>query len=221
MDDTYFQHVRTEIAPLLPADATHILDVGAGAGRTSAWLRSRYPRCRLVALEGDPAMRTELAQNVDEAYIADLNGVIPDVGAPDLILLLDVLEHLLRPQQVLNHLTSVMAEGATVIVSCPNVAHASVSLPLLLKGQFEYQDSGILDRTHLRFFVRKSAIALMNEAGLIVRRGVRTGLGGPRARLLDKLTAGMLRDHLTKQYILCGTREAPGVVQGEVDWLTS
>jgi hypothetical protein len=113
-----------------------------------------------------------------------------------------------------------MAQGATVIVSCPNVAHASVSLPLLLKGQFEYQDSGILDRTHLRFFVRKSAIDLMNAAGLIVRRGIRTGLGGPRARLLDRVTGGMLRDRLTKQYIMSGTREAPGVVQGEVEWLS-
>jgi SAM-dependent methyltransferase len=213
--------VRTDIAPLLPAHATHILDVGAGAGRTSGWLRPRYPGCRLVALEGDPAMRAQLAQNVDEAHIVDLNGPIPDVGAPDLILLLDVLEHLMRPQDVLNHLTGVMAEGATVIVSCPNVAHASVSLPLLLKAQFDYQDSGILDRTHLRFFVRKSAIALMSQAGLIVRRGIRTGLGGPRARLLDKLTGGMLRDHLTKQYILSGTRKAPGTVQGEVEWLTN
>jgi SAM-dependent methyltransferase len=220
MDETYFQHVRTDIAPLLPARATHILDVGAGAGRTSAWLRSRYPGCRSVALEGDPAMRGELAQNVDEAHIVDLNDAIPDVGAPDLILLLDVLEHLVRPQDVLNHLAGVMAQGATVIVSCPNVAHASVSLPLLLKGQFEYQDSGILDRTHLRFFVRKSAIDLMNAAGLIVRRGIRTGLGGPRARLLDRVTGGMLRDRLTKQYIMSGTREAPGVVQGEVEWLS-
>jgi SAM-dependent methyltransferase len=219
MDETYFQHVRTDIAPLLPAHATHILDVGAG--RTSGWLRPRYPGCRLVALEGDPAMRAQLAQNVDEAHIVDLNGPIPDVGAPDLILLLDVLEHLMRPQDVLNHLTGVMAEGATVIVSCPNVAHASVSLPLLLKAQFDYQDSGILDRTHLRFFVRKSAIALMSQAGLIVRHGIRTGLGGPRARLLDKLTGGMLRDHLTKQYILSGTRKAPGTVQGEVEWLTN
>jgi len=221
MDQTYFQHVRSEIAPLLPAGAAHILDVGAGAGRTSAWLRSRYPGCHSVALEGDPAMLEELKQNVDVAHIVDLNGAIPDVGAPDLILLLDVLEHLMRPQDLLSHLTSVMAEGATVIFSCPNVAHASVSVPLLLRGKFDYQDAGILDRTHLRFFVRESAIALMNQAGLIVQHGIRTGLRGPRTRLLDTLTRRTLRDHLTKQYILAGTRAAPGIEQGKVHWLVN
>jgi 2-polyprenyl-3-methyl-5-hydroxy-6-metoxy-1,4-benzoquinol methylase len=220
MDKTYFHHVRTDIAPLLPARATRILDVGAGAGRTSAWLRTVYPGCRTVALEGDPANLGELKENTDDPHIVDLNGVIPDVGAPDLILLLDVLEHLMRPEDVLNQLTKIMAADGTVIVSCPNVAHASVSVPLLLRAQFEYQDSGILDRTHLRFFVRKSAVALLNQAGLVVQRGIRTGLGGPRTRWLDRLTAGALRDRLTKQYIMAGRRAATGVVQGKVDWLT-
>jgi 2-polyprenyl-3-methyl-5-hydroxy-6-metoxy-1,4-benzoquinol methylase len=221
MDETYFHHVRTDIAPLLPVHATRILDVGAGAGRTSAWLRTLYPGCRTVALEGDPAMLGELRENTDEPHIVDLNSGIPDIGAPDLILLLDVLEHLVRPEAVLNQLTKVMAVGGTVIVSCPNVAHASVSVPLLLRARFEYQDSGILDRTHLRFFVRSSAIALMNQAGLMVHRGIRTGLGGPRARLLDRVTAGALRDHLTKQYIMAGRRAEVGETQGKVDWLAA
>jgi 2-polyprenyl-3-methyl-5-hydroxy-6-metoxy-1,4-benzoquinol methylase len=217
MDQSYFQHVRQEIAPLLPASATRILDVGAGAGKTTAWVRSRYQGSRAMALEGNPAMLDELRENADEAHIVDLDGAIPDVGSPDLILCLDILEHLVRPQDLLRRLVGAMAEGGTVIVSCPNVAHASVSVPLLLRGKFEYRDSGILDRTHLRFFVRESVIALMNQAGLVVRRGIRTGMDGPRSRLLDRLTAGTMRDHLTKQYIVAGQRAA-GAAQGAVEW---
>ncbi len=218
MDQTYFQHVRHEIEPLLPASATRILDVGAGAGRTTAWVRGRYNGSRAIALEGNPAVLDDLKANADEAYIVDLDGDIPDVGAPDLILCLDILEHLVRPEQLLQRLTDALAEGGTVIVSCPNVAHASVSVPLLLRGQFEYRDSGILDRTHLRFFVRTSALALMNQAGLVVQRGIRTGFDGPRSRLLDRLTGGTMRDHLTKQYIMVGQRAAPGTSQGPVAW---
>jgi trans-aconitate methyltransferase len=222
MDEVYFRHVRRDIDPLLPASAHRILDVGAGTGATSAWLKSRYPGCTTIALEGNAAIRDELARNVDEAVILDLNGQIPDVGVPDLVLCLDVLEHLLQPVEVLKRVTSTMPDGGTVIVSVPNIAHASVSLPLLLRARFEYQDAGILDRTHVRFFDRVSVVALMNHAGLVVRRGVRLGFDGPRARLIDAVTGHALRDHLTKQYVVAGTRnlETPAQ-QGPVEWLTA
>jgi 2-polyprenyl-3-methyl-5-hydroxy-6-metoxy-1,4-benzoquinol methylase len=221
MDAAYFQHTRYDIEPLLPAVATHILDIGAGAGLTSAWLKSRFPASRTVAIEGNPAMLTELSGNVDEAFIVDLNGPIPDMGSPDLILCLDVLEHLIQPEHVLAHLTASLAAGGTVIVSLPNIAHLSVSLPLLLGGKFEYRDAGILDRTHLRFFVRDSVIALMNRAGLTVKRGIRGGMRGPLTRVADAITAGMLRDRLTKQYIVAG-KSAPGSVeQGAIEWIVA
>jgi 2-polyprenyl-3-methyl-5-hydroxy-6-metoxy-1,4-benzoquinol methylase len=218
MDEEYFRHVRRDIDRLLPTSAQRILDVGSGVGATSVWLKSRYPGCTTVALEGNAAIREELARNVDEAVILDLNGQIPDVGAPDLVLCLDVLEHLMQPLDVLKRVTSNMPDGGTVIVSVPNIGHASVSLPLLLRARFEYQDAGIRDRTHLRFFDRESAVRLMNQAGFVVRRGVRLGFDGPRARLVDAVTAHALRDHLTKQYVVAGTREVP-VKQGPVEWL--
>jgi len=220
MDDVYFRHVRRDIERLLPPSARRILDVGAGAGATSAWLRSRYPGCTIVALEGNCAIRDELARNVDEAVILDLNGEIPDIGAPDLVLCLDVLEHLMDPLEVLKRVTTSMPDDGTVIVSLPNVTHVSVSLPLLFRARFDYTDCGILDRTHLRFFDRSSVVALMNQAGFIVRRGIRLGFDGPRARVVDAVTGHVLRDHLTKQYVVAGTRAAVDR-QGPVEWLTA
>ena len=217
MDEIYYRHVRREIDWLLPRSARRILDVGAGVGATSAWLKSRYPGSYTIALEGNASIRDELCRNVDEALIVDLNGPIPEIGSLDLVLCLDVLEHLTQPLDVLRRVTSMLADGGTVIISLPNVAHASVSLPLLLRGRFEYRDAGILDRTHLRFFDRVSAVALMNQAGFIVHRGVRNGFDGPRTRLIDKVTGGALRDHLTKQYILAGTRKEGGR-QKAIEW---
>lgn len=219
--EKYFEHVREDITPLLPESATSILDVGAGIGATSAWLRSRYPGSRVTAFEGNASLSGELSRNVDKAHIVDLNGQLPDVDPPDLILFLDVLEHLMRPDEVLRRLTETMPETGTVIVSVPNVAHLSVSAPLFFGAQFKYQDAGILDRTHLRFFVKESAVSLINSAGLIVERGVRSGIQGPRARSVDRLTMGLVRDHLTKQYIMAGRRAPYGAIQGKITWLVA
>jgi SAM-dependent methyltransferase len=213
----YFHRVRREIAPLLPKQARCVVDVGCGVGATSAWLKSRYPDAHMIGLEGNLAVREELACNVDEFHIVDLNGALPEVGHPDLILFLDVLEHLLEPHKVLADLANRLAPGGTVIVSLPNIAHLSVSLPLFIRGRFDYADAGILDRTHLRFFVRRSALALLNGAGLRVEKAVRSGFQGPRARWLNFVTFGLLQDHLTKQYILSGAkRNSTG--QGEIEW---
>ncbi|HUZ62590.1 MAG TPA: methyltransferase domain-containing protein, partial [Acetobacteraceae bacterium] len=171
-----------------------------------------------VALEGNPALAADLHANCDAVHIVDLNDTLPDVGMPDLVLLLDVLEHLADPLKLLSAITSIMAPHATVIVSVPNIAHLSVSIPLLLRGEFTYRDAGILDRTHLRFFVRDSAIGLLNAAGLQVETGLLTGLDGPRTSLVDRLTFGGLRDRLAKQYILAGRSGGRGG-QGAVRWI--
>ena len=217
MNTDYYQHVRREIGPLLPQTASRILDVGCGAGATARWLKERYPSAHVIGWEGNAAMSDQLARNVDEARIVDLNGALPDPGGVDVLLLLDVLEHLEQPQAVLAHLVAGMAPAGTAIVSLPNVAHLSVSLPLLL-GRFSYQDAGILDRTHRHFFVRRSVVALLDAAGLRVERGIRNGLDGPRTRFLFAMTGGLLRDQLTKQYVVSARPKVPGDSQGRIAW---
>jgi 2-polyprenyl-3-methyl-5-hydroxy-6-metoxy-1,4-benzoquinol methylase len=216
--DRYYGLVRREIAALLPLTATRIVDVGCGVGATAAWLKARYPGSYTIGLEGNPALRDTLTQNVDEAHILDLNGPIPDIGTVDLVLCLDVLEHLVDPAAVLTRLVRHLRPGGTAIVSVPNVAHFSVSVPLLLRGEFTYQESGILDRTHMRFFVRRSAIELMYAAGLNVRAGLYSGVGNPKSRLLNLVTFGRCRDRLARQYILAGQPRAEGASQDPITW---
>jgi 2-polyprenyl-3-methyl-5-hydroxy-6-metoxy-1,4-benzoquinol methylase len=206
----YFHFVRGEIAPLLPASASYIVDVGCGAGGTLAWLKKLYPQAHTVGLEGNASLAEELAVNSDEFHIVDLNGDLPKIGSPDLLLFLDVLEHLPNPEKLLMRLTAQLAPGGTVIVSLPNIAHLSVSIPLLVWGRFNYADAGILDRTHLRFFVRESAVALMNGAGLKVDKIIESGLGGRKTRVLNWLTFGLLRQRLVAQYILSGSANNSG-----------
>jgi SAM-dependent methyltransferase len=206
VSNKYWSHVRSEIASLLPADASRIADFGCGDGATSAWLKTIYPSAYTIGIEGNGALRSALSRNVDEVHIVDLNGPLPDIGAPDLILLLDILEHLVQPENLLAHIVRTMTENATVVISLPNVAHLTISAKLFLLGRFDYADAGILDRTHLRFYYLDSALALIKNAGLEVGRIVMSGLEGPKSKLADRITAGLIRNRLAKQYLFAARR---------------
>jgi 2-polyprenyl-3-methyl-5-hydroxy-6-metoxy-1,4-benzoquinol methylase len=217
----YYHFVRREIQPLLPKSATRILEVGAGAGGTLKWLKALYPKAETTAVELNADLRDELKQNVDVAVIGQIDETFAELKTYDLILLLDVLEHLPDSNGTLQRLSSLLENGGHVIVSVPNIAHLSVSVPLLLKRRFNYQDAGILDRTHLRFFVEDTAVKLLNDANLLVTAGLISGVEGPKAKLVDLLSFGLLRHHLAKQYIMLGHLGGRKIVQKRIRWTIS
>ncbi|WP_439534956.1 class I SAM-dependent methyltransferase [Polymorphobacter sp.] len=212
----YFEHSRREIAPLLPEAPGRVLEVGCSSGATLAWLKDRWPGTETVGVDGYEPIRDVLDRNADTAIIQNLEAPLPDLGRFDLILALDILEHLTDPAAVLTSLVSRLNPGGRVIVSVPNVGHVSILSDLLLRRRFEYQDAGILDRTHLRFFTEDSAVALMNAAGLVVGKGVVNGLSGGRTKLANALTFGLFSHYFAKQYIMMG--QVSGSPQGRVDW---
>jgi 2-polyprenyl-3-methyl-5-hydroxy-6-metoxy-1,4-benzoquinol methylase len=217
----YYHFVRSEIEPLLPKDAARILDVGAGAGATLRWVKTFFPKAETTGVELNPEMLGELQENADVALIGDIDACLPKLKTYNLILLLDVLEHLKDSTGTLQKLSRLLEPEGRVIVSVPNLAHFSVSLPLLLKRRFDYQDAGILDRTHLRFFVEDTAIKLLNDANLIVRKGLILGLQGPKTRLLDGLSFGVLRHHLAKQYVMLGQLSDGEIAQQDLRWIVA
>jgi SAM-dependent methyltransferase len=166
--DSYFDGARVEIEPLLPERLDRVLEIGCGAGATMQWLRSRRTVQYTVGVE----LVSEAASKASAFFDTILTGNIETMNLPegkfDLIVALDVLEHLVDPWSVVRRLHGVLNSGGAVIVSIPNVCHYSVALPLILRGRWDYTSEGLLDRTHLRFFNRQSAIDLMTSAGLVV-----------------------------------------------------
>jgi 2-polyprenyl-3-methyl-5-hydroxy-6-metoxy-1,4-benzoquinol methylase len=136
----------------------------------------------------------------------------------DLILLLDVLEHIIDPTNALRNIAQRLNAGGHVIVSVPNIAHLGVSIPLLFQRRFVYRDAGILDRTHVKFFVEETAIKLLNDANLIVTMGLISGLQGAKSKLLNQLSFGFLKHYLSKQYIMRGEHCHSALVQRPVCW---
>lgn len=127
-----------------------VLDIGAGGGGIGRAARDQSPQ-ELVAIEIDPAAQAPLRETYDEVHasIAPLKG-----RQYDLVIMLDVLEHMSDPFGFLQELRPLLAPGARLLISVPNVAHWSVRFSLLF-GRFEYGSRGILDRTHLYFFSRR------------------------------------------------------------------
>jgi len=116
------------------------------------------------AVEPDPESARALAGSVEEVHAA-LGGVTRD--GFDLALLLDVLEHVPDSAALLREVAARVRPGGALLVSVPNVAHWSVRASLLA-GRFDYAPRGIMDRTHLRFFTRRTFRALLEDAGLEV-----------------------------------------------------
>jgi 2-polyprenyl-3-methyl-5-hydroxy-6-metoxy-1,4-benzoquinol methylase len=214
----YYRHSRREILPLLPPSATRVLEVGPGGGYTLKWVKSIYPNSTTVGVEINDSLNDELTKNADIAIIGNIDECILRLGRFDLILLLDVLEHVPDATRTLSLVSRLLTDGGRVIVSVPNIAHLSVTLPLLFRRRFTYRDAGIMDRTHLKFFVEETAVQLLNDANLIVKNGLVGGLGGRRSKMLDIVSLGLLRHHLTKQYIMAGDPTNGDFVQPKVNW---
>jgi SAM-dependent methyltransferase len=148
------------------------LDVGAADGFLAELLTRQG--WQVTALERDPAQAAKARGRCHDVIIADLDEAAPRLeGVFDVIVYGDVLEHLADPLPVLVALNRSLAPGGRVIVSVPNVAHLWVRLSLLL-GRWEYADRGILDRTHVRFFTRRSFARLLGDAGLDLEELVAT-----------------------------------------------
>ncbi len=201
---SYFLHARSDVLDLLePSECfNEVLELGCGAGETLRLLLDQRRVGRAVGVEQHGEAAREAARWLAEVAEADVESwsAHPEgVGAPDLVIVADVLEHLSDPWAVLRRIRGLQPTGGVLLLSIPNIQHFSVSLPLLL-GRWRYTDEGILDRTHLRFFSREGVGELLRGAGYVAERWEFTA--GPRGRLADRLSLRALRPWLARQYLV-------------------
>ena len=152
-------------ARLMTGSNHDVLDIGCGEGFFAAELAQTGNRITGVddrLTPANPVFERYFSADLDKgigAVIGQLDG-----QRFDRVLLLDVLEHLKSPERILRQAHAVLKREGSLIVSLPNIANIVVRI-MLLFGQFNYRQRGILDRTHLRFFTRKTARRLLEDNG--------------------------------------------------------
>jgi 2-polyprenyl-3-methyl-5-hydroxy-6-metoxy-1,4-benzoquinol methylase len=195
-------HSSHEFARKAVGTGGDVLDVGCGEGFLAAALQKAGNRVHgvdfLPAAKHAPGM--EGYDQVDlDGHFRYGAGIVSG-RMFDAILLLDVLEHLQRPENLLRECLPLLRPDGLLLISVPNIANITVRL-MLLMGRFEYAERGLLDRTHLRFFTRRSARRLLTENGYEILRQKMTvipldlaiGVSSDHAliRFLQRVLAGM------------------------------
>jgi 2-polyprenyl-3-methyl-5-hydroxy-6-metoxy-1,4-benzoquinol methylase len=154
----------------VPSDSRKVLDVGCGVGSFGASIRKRTD-CEVWGVESHAACIQKAKQNIDKV----LHGYFgPELGLPpgyfDCIVFNDVLEHMLDPASALGLARALLSSGGSVVASIPNIRQFPTVWKLLIDGDWEYQEFGILDKTHLRFFTRLSIMRLFQGAGFAIQQ---------------------------------------------------
>ena len=176
LDDLNTSH---SLAVLSVPPGSTVLDVGAADGAVARALVERG--CRVWGIEIEDRWAQQARRFCEAVVTADVEQIqLASVFAGqhfDRVLLLDVLEHLREPQRVLEQVHGVLAPSGRVIASIPNITHAAVRVSLM-QGTFTYTETGLLDRTHLRFFDRAAVDALFRSArfSIVERLRVERGL---------------------------------------------
>jgi O-antigen biosynthesis protein len=143
-----------------------ILEVGCSSGYMGAHLKARGHS--VVGVEPSPAAAEAARVVLDEVHVGTFAqyACTHRPGSEfDVVTFVDVLEHLDDPAEALRQCVTLLKPDGHIAISIPNVTHGGIR-GLLLEGRWEYQELGILDRTHLRFFSRQSFVALLDAAGL-------------------------------------------------------
>ncbi len=203
----YYRHARLEVLDLLPAEFRTVVDVGGSSGATLSAIKARHPGIRTVCLDIHEESVRIARQNGHEAFVCDIEKSIPDVfETSDVVMFLDVLEHLTDPWGHLARIVERIPQGASVIVSLPNVRFWEASCRLFFLGDWKLKEAGVMDRTHLRFFTRRTGVEMLRGAGLNVR-AIRARMPGARRYpLINAISLGLIKDFLTEQYVFLASR---------------
>jgi len=162
MDYQYGKSCREELVPFLPDGYHRILEVGCayGAFRENLKQKNEY-----WGIEPSEFASRTAAQNLDKVLVGGFDEVydqLPDKYF-DLVICNDVIEHLPDHNDFFEKVKGKMTDDSVMVGAIPNVRHIKNLFNLLIKKDWQYQENGILDYTHLRFFTQKSLLKIFDN----------------------------------------------------------
>lgn len=170
----YFEEVNDgvmhAISQLEVTPQTKCLDVGCGRGVLGEAIQKKIEVWGIESHSDAVQDAQGRITRVIQEDLTDTQAVKRKIGNEkfDFIIFSDVLEHVVDPLEVLKSYRNFLSEKGKVIISLPNLGNWESRLRLMM-GQFNYSDSGVMDRTHLRFFTFRTAKLLVKESDLDIK----------------------------------------------------
>ena len=210
-----------DLLAILPG-VSRVVEVGCSTGALARAYKERHPEAHYVGIDVDPAYVEEARSWCDAVLIGDALALFLDpaneplLGA-DCYVFGDSLEHLVDPWRLLHRVHALMPPGGCVCACIPTAQHWSLQARIAI-GDLRYEDSGLMDRTHLRWFSRQTMLALFQESGFRVEGIAPRIFPHPEAeRVLEQIgtmvqTLGgnpdqAMRDAMPLQYVIRAVRD--------------
>lgn len=205
-NDSYYAQSRPEMLTYIPPDTKTLIDIGCGGGRFGAGVKELLPDCEVWGLEAVESVAKEAEQRADKMICSTIEkaaDILPSAYF-DVVTMNDVLEHLPYPEPALELLRRILKPNGRLVMSLPNVRYYINVKDLLFKKDWAYQDFGVLDRTHLKFYTQKSAVRTLEQNGF--KTSLVQGINGTKIkahyRALFALAPGFFRDTRTPQFAM-------------------
>jgi len=198
----YFAGDRRQMLKYIPPSVKRTLEFGCGFGGFSALLKKEFG-AETWAVEINTAVAQEAAKKLDRVINADAAGCLEELpdGYFDCIIFLDILEHLVDPYSLLLGVKNKLTREGRIVASIPNIRYYRNLVKLVVHGDWDYQDKGVLDKTHLRFFTYKSIIKTFDQTGfeIITLEGIHP-THSRTYRIINILLCGKLADLRYQQF---------------------
>ena len=204
----YYSNIRLDLINLIDKKSQNlkVLEIGAAYGETLFYLKQNGIASEVVGVDiFEDAKNKQNYKPLDQFIFGDIEKIdLPEYFQHfDLILLADVLEHLFEPKSVLETLKKYLKEDGKIIISMPNIRYYSALYKIVFKGDFKYEESGIFDYTHVRFYCRKNIQDLLETAGYKVLKqesSIINYQGKSIAKLINLITFGIFEEFFSTQY---------------------
>ncbi len=158
-----------------PTNAKTVLDVGCGEGAFAALIKEKY-KTETWGIEYMEDHGKQAEKVLDKVFIGPCENFIESLPDNhfDVIYCNDVLEHLVDPEWVLENIQSKLTENGIIISSIPNMRYHSALKKLVINKSWEYERSGVMDKTHLRWFTKKSIRNMYERLGyeVVTHKGI-------------------------------------------------
>lgn len=157
-----------QLLTAVPPQARRVLELGCANGRLGQRFKALHPGAQWHGVERSPQAAAAAAQHLDQVHVLDLDRDPLDAlgGGFDAVVISGLLEQLIDPVRLLSLLQDLCTDEATLVCRLPNMGHASV-LERLLTGDMSYDESGLLDTSHVRLYTLASATKLFLDCGWI------------------------------------------------------